>query len=355
MTKVSNISNSISCPVCFSEAKVIYREHPGYQKPKVYDIVHCESCNTSFANPLGVDPDLYDLVYSKPDEIPGYDRYSKYAQNVLKKNNPLEYLAKSEDTYWSIKNYLDNTPDSTKKRILEVGCGLGYLTYSMIKAGFNVTGLDISMNAIVKATARYGKHFVCADLHEYGQKTDIKYDTIILTEVIEHVPNIYEILSSLTGLLSDGGEIVITTPNKSSFSTETVWYTDLPPIHLWWLSEASMSQIADKIGYSVKFTDFSKCNSLNVSKRINHSDGDDKLKWIKKSIVDEEGNLIVDDKINSSIHKVKKSLHSLGILPKLKVVMSGLPILKENFLVGKRREVLCAIFSRDSSIKNEHP
>jgi SAM-dependent methyltransferase len=347
MTTVLDMTSPISCPVCMSEAKVVYGKHPGYQQPKVYDIVHCENCNTSFANPLEVDSDLYDLIYSKPDEIPGYDRYSKYAQNVLKQANPLEYLAKSEDTYWSIKNYLQNIPNSTNKKILEVGCGLGYLTYSLVKSGFNVTGLDISMNAIEKATARYGNHFVCADLHEYGQKNDLGYDIIILTEVIEHVPNIYEILSSLTGLLADGGEIVITTPNKSSFPNETVWHTDLPPIHLWWFSEASISKIADKIGYSVKFTDFSECGSINVSRRIYHSDGEDKSKWIRNSIVDGQGD-VINNKINSSIHKLKKYLYSSSILPKVKLLISKLPLLKENFIVGKRREVLCAIFSKNS-------
>jgi 2-polyprenyl-3-methyl-5-hydroxy-6-metoxy-1,4-benzoquinol methylase len=290
-----------------------------------------------------VDSDLYDLIYSKPDEIPGYNRYSKYAQNVLKQRNPLEYLAKSEDTYWAIKNYLQNTPNSINKNLLEVGCGLGYLTYSLVKAGFNITGIDISMNAIEKATARYGNHFVCADLHEYGQKNDLKYDIIILTEVIEHVPNIYEILRSLTGLLADGGEIVITTPNKSSFPNEAVWHTDLPPIHLWWLSETSMNKIADSIEHFVKFTDFSECDSLNVSKKINHGDEDDRSKSIRKSIIDNHGN-VVNDKKSSPLHKIKKYLHDLGISSRIKVVMSKLPLLKESFIVGKRREILCAVF-----------
>lgn len=339
MTIVSTVCDYISCPVCSAEAKIAYREHPGYKKSKVYDIFCCEHCNTAFANPLKVDSDLYELIYSKPDEIPGYDRYSKYAQAVLTQENPLEYLAKSEEIYWSIKNYFQNT-SSSSKNILEVGCGMGYLTYSLIKAGFNVTGLDISMNAIERATARYGEHFVCADLHEYKSQTDIKYDVIILTEVIEHVPNIYEIINSLSGLLADGGEIVITTPNKSPYSKEIIWHTEMPPIHLWWFSETSMVKIADKSGYSVKFTDFSECNSLSVTRQVT-----DELTW-KTSMFDEQGNILLNSTDDSPVRKLKKTMHSTGLLPKIQSLMSKLPVLKEKFIVGERRGILCAVFSK---------
>lgn len=338
---VLNKSSSISCPVCSSEAKIVQKDYPGYQEPSTYDIFYCDNCVTSFSNPLEVDSNLYNLIYSKPDEIPGYERYSKYAKKVLLQKDPLEYLAKSEETYWSIKNYLKIKNASPNTRILEVGCGLGYLTYSLIKSGFNATGLDISMNAVEQAIARYGDHFICEDLHEYSQKIDFKYDTIILAEVIEHIPNIYNLLNSLDGLLADGGDIVITTPNKSSYAQEILWHTDLPPIHLWWFSETSMSKISSKIGYSLRLTDFTECNVINVSKKTNYVREGDKSKPSRRSTLDENGNAI-----NSPIYNFKQILNNTGILSLSKVAMARLPLLREKLMLGKRRPILCAIFSK---------
>jgi SAM-dependent methyltransferase len=336
-----DINSLSSCPVCSGKAKIVQKDYPGYQEPTTYDIFHCDNCDTSFSNPLEINCDLYDLIYSKPDDIVGYERYSKYAQEVLRQKQPLEYLSKSEETYWSIKSYLERKNTSPNTRILEVGCGLGYLTYSLIKAGFNATGLDISINAVEQATARYGDHFVCEDLHEYSQKINFKYDTIILTEVIEHIPNIYELLNSLDGLLADGGDIVITTPNKSSYPQEILWNTDLPPIHLWWFSESSMNEISSKIGYSLRLTDFTECNSINVSRKINYVREGDKSKLSRKSTLDESGN-----PIKSPVHNLRQILDNIGVSHWARVFMAKLPLLKKKFIVGKRRPILCAIFSK---------
>lgn len=342
--------STMPCPVCLSKAKIVYSEYPGYQEPQVYDILHCQECDTSFANPLEVNSDLYDLIYSKSDEIHGYNRYNKYAEDVLNQKSPLAYLAKSEATYWCVKDYLDKKSGANKQRILEVGCGLGYLTYSLIKAGFNTTGLDISINSVERAKAKYGNYFVCADLESY--KVNVKYDIIILTEVIEHLPNVYEILNLLNELLAEDGKILITTPNKSSYPENIPWFTDLPPVHLWWFSEKSMLKIADNIGFSVEFTDFSKCNSLAIANKIDPIDEDNKLEWIGKSQIDDRGSVIASNQVTPyAIRTLKmywhKCYHDTKISSKVKSIKSRLPWYSEKFIVGKRREILCAILSRE--------
>jgi SAM-dependent methyltransferase len=152
---------------------------------------------------------------------------------------------------------------SKKSAILEIGCGFGYLTYAVAKAGYNIIGLDISQEAVKNATLRYGNHYLCADLAEYVQEHKKQFDVIIMTELIEHTPDIKHFISIVNELVKDDGHIVLTTPNKSAFAGDVVWQTELPPIHLWWLSKNSVRELAKQIGRKAIFTDFSEFNKLN--------------------------------------------------------------------------------------------
>ena len=94
-----------------------------------------------------------------------------------------------------------------------------------------------------------------ADLFDLHKNTQ-RYDCIILTEVIEHVPDPVEFLKAAASVLSPGGVLLVTTPNKTIAPLGTVWGTESPPVHLWWLSESSIRQIARRLGLLVKFGDF---------------------------------------------------------------------------------------------------
>lgn len=62
--------------------------------------------------------------------------------------------------YFAIKEILARN-NNKKAKILEVGSGLGYLTYAISQQGYNITGLDISHDAVKKAEKHFGKHFIC--------------------------------------------------------------------------------------------------------------------------------------------------------------------------------------------------
>src|SRR5687767_13030275 len=117
----------LPCPICTHAADEKYRQHVGYQEPAVFDIYHCSQCSTAFSHPGEVDHRVYDLIYSKIAEVPGYERYLYYANQVVSNKEPLKYLSQSEDMYWGIAQYLKKR-NKTSTKILEVGCGFGYLT-----------------------------------------------------------------------------------------------------------------------------------------------------------------------------------------------------------------------------------
>jgi hypothetical protein len=67
-------------------------------------------------------------------------------------------------------------------------------------------------------------------------------------------------MRAIRALLREGGEAVLTTPNRSVYSRGLVWETDPPPIHLWWFTEDAMREMARRLDMSIRFVDFSPLN-----------------------------------------------------------------------------------------------
>lgn len=253
------------CLLCGAPTEIKHDKYPGYQEPLVFEIYHCESCSTAFSLPrLNDTKIIYDNIYKNGTNVPGYDRYWRYAEDVKYIKKPLKYLAKSENTYWGIREALRQiVTDKKETKILEVGSGLGYLTYALNKEGYNTLGVDISATAVDQAKQNYGNYYFCNDIFSYAEKKKECYDIVILTEVIEHVNEPIEFLKALLKTVKPKGYVLLTTPNKSIFSSDVIWASDNPPIHCWWFSEKSICIMADKLNTSVSFIDFKKFHKKN--------------------------------------------------------------------------------------------
>lgn len=92
-----------------------------------------------------------------------------------------------------LNKYLDNNKYK-RLNILEIGCGDGALVYSINKKyNFNITGIDISEVRINRAKKAIpdSNFFVCDIINNKGKMNElkkIKWDLIILNQVIEHIP-----------------------------------------------------------------------------------------------------------------------------------------------------------------------
>jgi 2-polyprenyl-3-methyl-5-hydroxy-6-metoxy-1,4-benzoquinol methylase len=263
----------MNCLLCGEMAQLSEEKMPGYIEPETFSIYYCSSCNTSFSYPRVGANRIYDLIYKNAEKLQGYNRYVKYKNSVKTCESPLVYLSESEEVYWGIKDVLSrNLLLKESLNIIEVGSGLGYLTYALIHDGYRTVGLDISQKAVDEASNAFGEHYICADVFEYSLQNKEAYDVVILTEVIEHVNEPVMFLESLMTMLKKGGQIILTTPNKTIYPKNIVWQTDLPPVHLWWFSESSMKYIANRINANVMFIDFTdyyrkKYRSIDIEKQ----------------------------------------------------------------------------------------
>jgi SAM-dependent methyltransferase len=242
------------CAVCQGTLRTALLGIEGYKRPSRFDIYECTACGSSVADALP-DAALYDAIYREAERIPGYERYVRYAKAVRSSGDPLRLLARSEEMYFAIARVLAGLRLSPQDEVLEVGCGLGYLTFALRRAGIRATGWDISAPAIRDATERFGPYYEIANLYEIAAQP--RFSAIVMSELIEHVPDPFDFVARAAAQLKPGGTIVVTTPNKGYFDgTGAVWSTELPPVHLWWLTESAVETIGMRLNARVAIFDF---------------------------------------------------------------------------------------------------
>lgn len=110
-------------------------------------------------------------------------------------------------TYEYAKNFVKN------KKLLDYGCGSGYGTHMLSQVAENVTGADISEEAVDFARKEF--HSPNLRFMKIAELGNEKFDIITSFQVIEHVPNDYEYTDKLKKLLNPGGVLIISTPDKT--------------------------------------------------------------------------------------------------------------------------------------------
>ncbi|HOT45477.1 MAG TPA: bifunctional 2-polyprenyl-6-hydroxyphenol methylase/3-demethylubiquinol 3-O-methyltransferase UbiG [Spirochaetota bacterium] len=120
--------------------------------------------------------------------------------------------------FFSVLN--KNPRDSDRiSKLLDVGCGGGFLSEEFAKAGFNVTGIDPSKNSI--AAAR--KHAEENNLHiryVHGNGEHLPFGAgafsiVTCCDVLEHVADLNAVISEIARVLAAGGIFFYDTMNRT--------------------------------------------------------------------------------------------------------------------------------------------
>lgn len=130
--------------------------------------------------------------------------------------HPSRYEDKTDSLYTSHLMALDVVRQRQPSRLLDIGCGPGFVARRCEQLGVEVTGMDV----VEPASGMMMTHFVWADLEKAELPVRLgDYDMALLLDVIEHLAEPEDFLFALRDTLSPelghqaGPLLVLTTPN----------------------------------------------------------------------------------------------------------------------------------------------
>lgn len=155
-----------------------------------------------------------DCGFGQPEALPALPRYfdRMYDQRWDEGWIAREFASDYKDfIFHSILRQLDRRVGAGRRRLLDVGAHAGRFLRLAAAAGWEAEGIELNPQTAAYAAAHAGVpvHQVnAASLAADGRR----YDAIVLTDVLEHIPAPLEILATLVSLLDPGGVLAIKVP-----------------------------------------------------------------------------------------------------------------------------------------------
>lgn len=226
--------------------------------------------NAEFANlvPEGMErtEDGYWRIHTPPTpaELAAYyaQRYYQEARGSYEHSygaDELKHIRGKIALRWS----LATDGQTGSGRLLDVGCGEGFVLAHGASTGWSVRGIDFSDAGLRGQNPQFmpslvtGDLFACLDT-EIAQ--GMKYDVVWLQNVLEHVIDPVALLRQLKTLTRPGSRLVVTVPNDFSRLQHTALATGriersfwiAPPDHLSYFCADSLRRVANRTGWTCR-------------------------------------------------------------------------------------------------------
>jgi ubiquinone/menaquinone biosynthesis C-methylase UbiE len=117
-------------------------------------------------------------------------------------------------------NFIDELSLPKTTRVLDIGCGAGFMSVALAKKGFAVDAID-SVPAMIELTQRHAKltgtdtkvHVAIGDVHELSFE-DQSFDLIVALGVTPWLHDLRKALAEIARVLTHGGYVVLTADNR---------------------------------------------------------------------------------------------------------------------------------------------
>ncbi|MDD5015274.1 MAG: class I SAM-dependent methyltransferase [Atribacterota bacterium] len=224
----SNIKNT-KCACGFCDYQKLFERKDANHN---FEIVKCKNCG---------------LIRTFP--VPDYSRarYESYGIEKYLKNKKL-VVSFMKMIFKEVRRF------KKKGRLLEIGCNLGYFLEVAKNNGFEVRGIDLDKEAVNYANNNLGEGIVLQSTLEEAKFPDAYFDVVVISHVLEHIPDIKKFLKEIKGLLNDKGIVMIASPNLDGFCAKIKkekWPGLRPDEHVWQLNESTIKKLLKEEGFLV--------------------------------------------------------------------------------------------------------
>jgi 2-polyprenyl-3-methyl-5-hydroxy-6-metoxy-1,4-benzoquinol methylase len=152
---------------------------------------------------------------SPPTTVSLTEISSEWDQNVAERATELENGI--DQTFYEItlplfSGLLDQYSPGCE--VVDVGCGLGYLSKHIIERDFNVQGIDVSHRSIEYASGRFPEiDFVEASIEEFAHEHAGSFDVCIANMVLQNTIDLRADLRAIHSMLKENGILLASIPH----------------------------------------------------------------------------------------------------------------------------------------------
>jgi SAM-dependent methyltransferase len=161
------------------------------------DLVRCATCG-----------------FGQPAALPTLPRFFDrlYAQRWDEAWVAHEFEAECKDfIFHSILRELERRIGRSGRRLLDVGAHAGRFLRLAQQAGWDVEGIELNPRTAAYAAAHTGAPVHRVNAHALADRGR-RYDAVVITDVLEHIPEPVPLLTTLASLTAAGGVIAVKVP-----------------------------------------------------------------------------------------------------------------------------------------------
>lgn len=178
-------------------------------------------------------------------------------ENSYYQNRSIDF--ESASSFYTPRYLLKYIPKNKDAFILDIGCGIGNFIGDCVKTHnrINVKGIDISESSTRFAQSKGLPVELIEDIKTFASKNVEKYDFILMSHILEHLPKNEMILTLKLikdKLLKQNGCIFIVVPNAQSVTNAYWAYEDFT--HNTLFTTGSLDYVLKAAGYKeIEFVD----------------------------------------------------------------------------------------------------
>lgn len=165
---------------------------------------------------------LKDRVWQKVKHAFDEKEYKKfYSEDLTEHPFDEEYITQAEKIYPRFDWVVPKILNSGAKTVCDLGCADGVLSLTLASHGLKCTGINLFEPSVKLANERAKRlkldaKFICGDIFDHK----LKYDAVVLMEVLEHLPDPKKGIDHAISLLNDGGSLYLSTPRTDHLGVE---------------------------------------------------------------------------------------------------------------------------------------